>query len=267
MGGAVRLSEWLSVVRRARLGRTVKGVAFALATRANNDGTGLFTGIARLSVEAEVSPKVMKTAMRTLREVGLIELVRASRGRGESNEYCLTIPEDGQINVPTPATHELEIARVADSLRGKWKSDDALRCRYYPAGDGDLRGSSDTAGEPEPEEPAGYLGDGSDPPAGYLRDNLRGSCDPATSPIPRQVTTTSPSSEDARTDLTVSRARGSQPEQISEAETPRLRLVHSSKANGFCLVCYADGRIVVAVDEINGDACKAHLRVVDGRAS
>lgn len=207
------VSEWLSVVRRARLGRTVKGIAYALATRCNNDGTRLFTGIARLSVECEVTPKVMKQTLRTLREVGLIGLVHASRGLGETNEYRLTLPTDGQLVVLTPAAHDLEVARVAASLRGKWKDlrgtsypagGSDLRGTSYPAGD-DLRGSSNTAGEPEPTEPAGYGEPRREAPAGYGEDNLRGTPYPATSPLPRQVTTTSPTDTDLRTAVTATR--------------------------------------------------------------
>jgi hypothetical protein len=224
-----KLSDWLSVVRRARLGRVVKGVAHCLATRANNDGTGLYTGIARLSVECEVSPKVMKTALRTLREAGLITLVHVAKMRGETNEYVLTLPVDGQLSVPTPAVHALEIERVAATLRGKWKSD--LRGSTDTAGDtetDDLRGSSDTAGDEPPNGPAGYSRDTESGPAGYSRDDLRGSSDTATSPVPRHERSTSPSIGDEIAAVTVSRATGSDPNLFSDEkgqEPPVLRLV------------------------------------------
>lgn len=49
-------------------------------------------------------------------------------------------------------------------------------------------------------------------------------------------------------------------------ETPRLRLVQGGTGHGWCLACHAAGRYVVAVDEVSGDACKAHI-LIDGRAS
>lgn len=254
------VSEWLSVVRRARLGRTVKGIAHALATRANNDGTSLFAGIARLSVECEVTPKVMKQALRTLREVGLIELVHASRTLGETNEYRLTLPPDGRLVVPSPAAHDLEIARVSASLRGKWKN---LRGTGDPAGT-DLRGSSDTAGIDGEPEPAGYGKDRRNEPAGYGKDDLRGTPYPATSPIPRQVTTTSPNTEELRTDLEVVDAPTSDQDRFfSEEPKPRLRLVPpSGQGFGFCMPCHAEGKTTLAADPVNGSACATHLRLV-----
>ena len=252
------VSEWLSVVRRARLGRTVKGIAYALATRCNNDGTRLFTGIARLAVECEVTPKVMKQTLRTLREVGLIELVHASRTLGETNEYRLTLPPEGRLVVPTPAAHDLEIARVSASLRGKWKN---LRGTGNPAGD-DLRGSSDTAGEDDEPEPAGYAKDRNEPPAGYGKDDLRGTPYPATSPLPRQSTTTSPNTEELRTDLeVVDDPTPNQDPIFSEGQKPRLRLVPpAGQGFGFCLPCHAQGKTTLAVDPVNGAACATHLR-------
>ena len=225
-----KLSDWLSVVRRARLGRVVKGVAHGLATRANNDGTGLFTGIARMSVECEVSPKVMKSALRSLREAGLITLVHAAKVRGETNEYVLTIPSDGRFVVPSPAVHLLEIERVAATLRGRWKSD--LRGADDTAGDADLRGGPDTAGDgPEPE-PAVSSGAVDHEPAVSSGTDLRGRHDTATSPVPRHGRSTSPSIGDQIAAVTVSRDPATDPNPFSDEgiqEPPALRLVGSRR--------------------------------------
>lgn len=70
-------------------------------------------------------------------------------------------------------------------------------------------------------------------------------------------------------DLTVTLTRepaAAQTPVIEEIEKPKLRLVQGGKGHGFCLACRAAGQFVLAVDEVSGDACKAHL-VIDGRAS
>lgn len=206
----VPLATWLPVVRRARLGRTVKAVAFAIAGYANNDGTHVYPGIARLSVECEVSTKVVKESLAALRSKGLIELVRAAKKPGETNEYRLILAEDvlEKLELPSPAAHELEIRRRSDQIRGKHKPNlRGTAVTAESAESDDLRGSCDTAESDIDEEPAGN-GEGAEPePAGNLTDNLRGTAFPPNSHRPRQETTTSHTEDHVRTDLTVPRAR------------------------------------------------------------
>ena len=57
-GATVR--QWTDVVRRARLGRTTKLVAFLIANYADSNGTRVFPGIARLSIEAELTYNVVQ---------------------------------------------------------------------------------------------------------------------------------------------------------------------------------------------------------------
>ncbi len=159
------LNDWVSVVRRARLGRTVKAVAFALALYANSDGRNVYPGIARLSVECELGPKVIKQSLKALRDAGLIAVVHAASRAGESSEYRLVFAEDllERIEVPTPGMHTLAIRDVSDSIRGRYRA-------------GNLRGSGGPAGD----EPAG-AGDHTTPrPAGARESDLRGSPNPAT---------------------------------------------------------------------------------------
>lgn len=73
---------------------------------------------------------------------------------------------------------------------------------------------------------------------------------------------TKPKEEIVAVDLTVTPTREPKP---GTDEKPNLRLVRGG--HGWCLACYANGSYVVAVDEGSGDACKAHIRVIDGRAS
>jgi len=90
-----------------------------------------------------------------------------------------------------------------------------------------------------------------------------------------------------RTNLTVPRARGREPDEISfplrvvngnpnpasaalgeprplwpapVAPTEPTPPVGVLRGNGFCLHCYANGQVVVATDPVNGAACALHLR-------
>lgn len=117
---AATVTDWLDLVRRARLGSTVKLVAFYLAGRANNDGTRIFPGIARAAIECEVSSAVVRRALKTLRDVQLIEVVRrGNRRAGKSDEYRLIIGVDvlDLVDVPTPDEHQGTILTLRDRER------------------------------------------------------------------------------------------------------------------------------------------------------
>src|ERR1051326_2391165 len=88
------LRQWTDIVRRARLGRTVKSVALMLATYADADGTRVFPGVARVAVDCELSYNVVKASLGDLRTAGLIALVRRAGRAGQADEYRLTIAED-----------------------------------------------------------------------------------------------------------------------------------------------------------------------------
>lgn len=199
-------ADWLSVVRRARLGRTVKAVAFAVAGYANNDGTKVFPGIARLSVECELSAKVVKEAMSKLREAGLLEVVRPARRPGEANECRLVLAEGllDRVDVPTPAAHEMAIRHVSASIRGRYKPKHLQGTAFPADGDG-LQGTAIAAEETEHCESAGYGTDRRTEPAGYGEDDLRGTAYPPTSHGPLQ-SSTSQNGRDIRTDPEVARA-------------------------------------------------------------
>jgi len=112
------LAVWLDVVRRARLGRTVKTVALAMASYASVNGRDIHPGVARLTWETELSYNVVKAALSTLRRVGLVEVV-AMRRRGRSaDEYRLILAPDvlDHIDVPNP---ELAFAAI-EAIRAKF---------------------------------------------------------------------------------------------------------------------------------------------------
>lgn len=96
---------WVSVVRRARLGRTVKGVAMTLASYASPDGASVRPGIAGLAIAAEVDYKTAQNALAALRAAGLIQLVRRAGRRDEFDEYRLILAHDvlDRVAVHTPA--------------------------------------------------------------------------------------------------------------------------------------------------------------------
>jgi hypothetical protein len=117
---AATVPDWLDLVRRARLGSTVKLVAFYLAGRANNDGSHIFPGVARAAIECEVSSAVVRRALKTLRDAQLIEVVRrGNRRAGKSDEYRLIIGTDvlDLVDVPTPDEHQGAILAVRDRER------------------------------------------------------------------------------------------------------------------------------------------------------
>lgn len=106
--------NWMHVVRRARLGRTVKGLAAVLASYADPNGTRVFPGVARFAVEAEVEYKTAQEALSRLRRVGLIELVRRAGRRGQHDEYRLILHADllERVEVLSPVQVEVAAAKV-----------------------------------------------------------------------------------------------------------------------------------------------------------
>lgn len=117
-GATVR--EWTDIVRRARLGRTTKLIALLLANYADADGTRVFPGVARVSIEAEVTYNVVKTALAALRQAGLIKVVRRATRKGDSDEYRLTIGPDllEHVEVLSPEQISKAMVAVRENRRG-----------------------------------------------------------------------------------------------------------------------------------------------------
>lgn len=94
---------WRRIVRRARLGSSVKLVAYALADYANPDGTRIHPGNERLVAVTELGDKTVRRALSALRDYGLIDRVvegsKAGR-RAIADEYRLTFPDDLMDRVP-----------------------------------------------------------------------------------------------------------------------------------------------------------------------
>jgi DNA-binding transcriptional ArsR family regulator len=88
---------WRRIVRRVKLGPSVKLVALTLSDYANPDGTSIRPGNERLSAVTELSDKTIRRALEKLRGMGLIERVfEGSRygRRGLADEYRLTFDDD-----------------------------------------------------------------------------------------------------------------------------------------------------------------------------
>jgi hypothetical protein len=143
----VTLRQWTDVVRRARLGRTVKAVAMVLATYADSDGTRVFPGIARLSYECELGYNVTQNALAKLRDAQLIALVKKASRRGDADEYRLILGEEllERIEVPTPGQVEVAINAIRGAKHGRHKpnlhptalgADDAETADLHPTGMG-----------------------------------------------------------------------------------------------------------------------------------
>jgi hypothetical protein len=229
---------WVDVVRRARLGRTTKGVALLLATYADNDGSRVFPGVATASVAAEVDYKTAKRAIADLVKAGLLEVVGdRTRKAGSATEYRLVLAEDvlERIDVLTPAAFELEAAR----RRGANRRTGARA----PRSDASVRGSAAPVVE-------STTGNGTTTETDTTGNGTTDYGDPLSAVHNHYLdtTTTTPTDEEVRAAVTGPR------------ET-HLRLVQPSRDGfGFCLACHANGQMVLAADPVAGRACALHLR-------
>jgi hypothetical protein len=112
-----KLGTWYGIVRRARL-TDAKKRAFALTvgSYADNDGTSVKAGIARLSTDCEMAYSTARRYLAWMREAGLIALARAGNGKKatRSDEYRLTIQPHTE-----KALNALGIAEYNDLIDGK----------------------------------------------------------------------------------------------------------------------------------------------------
>lgn len=247
---------WIDVVRRTRLPRITKGIAFLLATYADNDGSRVFPGLATIAVAAGVNYKSAKTAVKQLVDAGLLERVSSLRRRGSASEYRLILAEDlmERAEVLTPAQFDTAVEAVRAGQRKPGTG------RQAPRTSNSVRAAQRPEPDPEPEPST----DRSTP----LTESSTDRSTPQYGPFGTAVhnhymdtTTTSHLDEDPRTAVTVTR-------ENQAVTKPILRLVvdedrpKPTKGNGFCLACYASGKVTVAADPVSGSACVLHLREV-----
>lgn len=97
-------------MRRARLDFNTKAIAWFMADYADY-GTGerAYAGVTRLMIDSGASRSTVLRALKKLRELGLIRLVKAgNRRRKKADEYALVIPEDllDKIEVLDPTAYK-----------------------------------------------------------------------------------------------------------------------------------------------------------------
>lgn len=276
--------EWLDLVRRARLGRTTKLVAVMLALYANEDGSRVFPGTARLAVVCELGYNTVKDHLAVLRDRGWIERVAKAGARGRADEYRLTV-SDGE-EVPTPGQIDAEIERLRSAKAGyKPRPQPGARAEVpaaKPVDNSEPQPGARAEVEPDSDQTSARLTGRGEPTSARLTGEPQPGARAATNHVPRPVTTPDHPTADLRTAVTVSREAGPQ-DPISDvggeaSVATQLRLIAGNPdapspdvtpgrprtalrgGFGFCMTCYADGKTVLAADPVNGSACMFHIR-------
>lgn len=269
---AATVREWTDVLSRIRFGTVkvagknitgarIKLVAGRLANYADSDGTRVRPGIARLAVDCEVEYRTAKSAVALLRRLGLLQLTKAAGKPGHADEYRLALPsslmEEPGIEVWSPARHLLEMERVRDANRGRYKarvgSPDEPICGVQETPQkSDLRGPEDPAEPVHPTEPAGSSGTDISRPAGSSGTDLRGPEDPATYQAPRHNYDL-PTAEPPLTSARPSRAKRSNSDSRIGSQPPRpgrcdhgLAAGQREDGQANCPVCRSLARIDAA---------------------
>lgn len=212
----ITLRQWTDVVRRARLGPTQKVVAMMLANYADADGSRVYPGIARLVFECELTYSTIKTALRELRRVGLIEKVGR---RGDADEYRLILHEDllERVTVPTPAAVNVELARIRERYRGAHRPhlQSGKQTAGIDKGKG-LQSGKQTAGVPSAGVSAVGETDRTEESAVCYTDSLQSASQTATTHY-RDTTTTTHSGEEVSTHVLVPGGPSADEDQVSSS--------------------------------------------------
>lgn len=127
--------KWNALVRRARLTDRQKLAALTVGSYADSDGGGIHVGAARFGVDMGVSYRTARRYLAWLREVGLIELVRAgNRRRGWSDEYRLILGPDvlEHLEVPDPDKYEAMIEDLKLAKNGTARKPDQGSAKVTP---------------------------------------------------------------------------------------------------------------------------------------
>ena len=116
-GASVR--RWTDVVRRAELNTTTKLIALLVASYANADGTSIYPGLDRLTVESGKGYSTVKRTVAWLRRVGLIECVHRPTRTQPFAEYRLTLSNQlgEHVKVSSPTEHHRAVATAVDARR------------------------------------------------------------------------------------------------------------------------------------------------------
>jgi len=243
------LGEWNGIIRRARIGGDRKAACFVFSSYANADGTSIYCGVARLAVGAECSYRTAQRHLKWIRDEGLTQLVKAGNRNGYADEYRLTLYA-GIVDRPwhlDPDEERSLVGTVQEENRGKVR---AHRAR---------------AAAPEPCN--AILGGVT---SGDVTPNRQG-CNATKDGVPPSMAPTLPDSltsheaAGVRTGLAVPRARAPEDEGISVVEvigemfasTPDGVRRPAPTGLGFCVVCYGNGKTVLAMSD-DGSYCGMH---------
>jgi DNA-binding transcriptional ArsR family regulator len=138
--------EWVRIVRRARLGSTTTFVAVMLATYGNRDGSSIFPGEQVLAAVTELSDRSVRSSLKRLREIGLVERVRSGNPRrGLADEYRLTIPVDliEFVDMLGPDESPERGSGGGDGITGtSFRSSGSVRAPLLPETDDSTTGNS-----------------------------------------------------------------------------------------------------------------------------
>lgn len=237
MSESITLRQWTDVVRRARLGRTVKAVALLLATYADTDGTRVFPGIARVAYEAEITYNVAQRALAALRDAGLIKVVHRATRRASGNkprkgdEYRLILAADlfERVDVPTPAQSDAAIHAIRVAHQGAYRVEKSPV--LHPTAS-DAEEAVETVLHPTPCAPDDRDDSGSAPHGVTPNDSSAPQNEPFCTPrrgVPpptdSDTTTTTHSDEGSFADVTTSRATepDERPARCPHGNNPRYR--------------------------------------------
>lgn len=93
----VERHEWERIIRRVRMSSSAKHIGHVCAGYGNPDGTSIYPGAEKLAAVTGYTEKTVRTGLKILRDLGLLERVREGRRAGRAalaDEYRLTRPLD-----------------------------------------------------------------------------------------------------------------------------------------------------------------------------
>ncbi|MFC4071929.1 hypothetical protein [Actinoplanes subglobosus] len=219
----VTVREWTDILARIRFGTVkvagktysaarIKLIAHRLANYADNDGTRIHPGIARLAVDLEIEYRTVRDTLSLLRRLGLLQLVHPATGRRNADEYRLTLPTDlldrDDLEVWTPTRHATQTQKIRDTHRGTPRTTHCTQSPQTPArtrAGTATPGPQDPAPMPEPPRAARSSRTTKSSDAGSSRTTMQGPHAPTTYQDHNTTPTNQPTPKVCAT-VTVSRA-------------------------------------------------------------
>jgi hypothetical protein len=162
--GNKMLSRWNGLVRRARIGRQLKGAALTVSSYANPDGTSIKCGVARFATDCEIGYSTARRYLAWLRDVGLLELVRAGNHKAKrADEYRLVIAPAAYERLDIPDDEQYR--ELVEGMSGSNRSGEKARRLRSLKASADSTDDADTSALTMPSADTGYLRSFSGPSA------------------------------------------------------------------------------------------------------